>query len=152
MLLPAPPLASSPSATTKVDPKIDLLSGDAFSSPTTENVLALVPVGGEPQPASPISQQNALALVDMFSSPRNSQSPYSAGQTHPSSPQFRQQSFNSSQPGLYPNGSVPGITYAQGSNGAWNEQISQQQQSPSPVYGMFLSHSSCILFYLQINK
>ncbi|KAK4730339.1 hypothetical protein R3W88_023327 [Solanum pinnatisectum] len=95
LLLPAPPSASIPSTTTKVDPKIDLLSGDDFSSPTTENVLTLVPVGGEPEPASPVSQQNALALVDMFSSPSNSQSPYSAGQTHASSPQFRQQSFTS---------------------------------------------------------
>ncbi|KAL3361409.1 hypothetical protein AABB24_014359 [Solanum stoloniferum] len=135
LLLPAPP-ANIPSTTTKVDPKIDLLSGDDFSSPTTENVLALVPVGGEPQPASPVSHQNALALVDMFSSPSNSQSPYSAGQTHASSPQFRQQSFTSTQSALYPNGSVPGTTYTQGSNTAWNEQISQQQQqSPSPVYG-----------------
>lgn len=136
LLLPAPPSANIPSTTTKVDPKIDLLSGDDFSSPTTENVLALVPVGGEPQPASPVSHQNALALVDMFSSPSNSQSPYSAGQTHASSPQFRQQSFTSTQSALYPNGSVPGTTYTQGSNTAWNEQISQQQQqSPSPVYG-----------------
>ncbi|KAH0646701.1 hypothetical protein KY284_034585 [Solanum tuberosum] len=136
LLLPAPPSASIPSTTTKVDPKIDLLSGDDFSSPTTENVLALVPVGGEPQPASPVSHQNALALVDMFSSPSNSQSPYSAGQTHASSPQFRQQSFTSTQSALHPNGSVPGTTYTQGSNTAWNEQISQQQQqSPSPVYG-----------------
>ncbi|KAL3361413.1 hypothetical protein AABB24_014363 [Solanum stoloniferum] len=72
----------------------------------------------------------------MFSSPSNSQSPYSAGQTHASSPQFRQQSFTSTQSALYPNGSVPGTTYTQGSNTAWNEQISQQQlQSPSPVYG-----------------
>lgn len=136
LLLPAPASANIPSTTTKVDPKIDLLSGDDFSSPTTENVLALVPVGGEPQPASPVSQQNALALVDMFSSPSNSQSPYSAGQTHASSPQFRQQSFTPTQSALYPNGSVPGTTYTQGSNTAWNEQISQQQQqSPSPVYG-----------------
>ncbi|KAG5591970.1 hypothetical protein H5410_042484 [Solanum commersonii] len=87
LLLPSPPSASIPS-TTKVDPKIDLLSGDDFSSPTTENVPTLVPVGGEPEPASPVSQQNALALVDMFSSPSNSQSPYSAGQTNASSPQF----------------------------------------------------------------
>ncbi|KAH0741142.1 hypothetical protein KY290_034185 [Solanum tuberosum] len=101
LLLPAPPSASIPSTTTKVDPKIDLLSGDDFSSPTTENVLTLVPVGGEPEPASPVSQQNALALS-----------------------------------ALYPNGSVPGTTYTQASNTAWNEQISQQQlQSPSPVYG-----------------
>ncbi|CAN4076541.1 unnamed protein product [Withania somnifera] len=135
LLLPAPPSASSPSTTSKVDPKIDLLSGDDFSSPTTENVLALVPVGGEPQPARPVSQQNALALVDMFSSPSNSQSPYSAGKMHPSSPQFRQQSFNSTQPASYPNGNVPGTTYTQGPDAAWNEQILQQQLSRSPGYG-----------------
>ena len=91
MLLPAPASANIPSTTTKVDPKIDLLSGDDFSSPTTENVLALVPVGGEPQPASPVSHHNAHALVDMVSSPSNSQSPHSSGQTHASFPQFRQQ-------------------------------------------------------------
>ncbi|WMV42884.1 hypothetical protein MTR67_036269 [Solanum verrucosum] len=50
-----------------------------------------------PEPASPVSQQNAPALVDMVSSPSNSQSPYSVGQTHASSPQFRQQSFTSTQ-------------------------------------------------------
>uniref|UniRef100_A0A3Q7IF58 Uncharacterized protein n=1 Tax=Solanum lycopersicum TaxID=4081 RepID=A0A3Q7IF58_SOLLC len=134
LLLPAPPSASSPS-TTKVDPKIDLLSGDDFSSPTTENVLALVPVGGEPQSASPFTEE-CLDLVDMFSPPSNSQSPYSADQTHASSPQFRQQSFTSTLSALYPNGRVHGTTYTQGSNMAWNEQISQQQQqSPSPVYG-----------------
>ncbi|TMW96659.1 hypothetical protein EJD97_007034 [Solanum chilense] len=94
LLLPAPPSASSPSTTTKVDPKIDLLSGDDFSSPTTENVLALVPVGGEPQSASPFTEE-CLDLVDMFSPPSNSQSPYSADQTLASSPQFRQQSFTS---------------------------------------------------------
>ncbi|WMV42876.1 hypothetical protein MTR67_036261 [Solanum verrucosum] len=55
LLLPGPPSASIPSTTTKVDPKIDVLSGDDFSSPTTENVPTLVPVGGEPEPASPVS-------------------------------------------------------------------------------------------------
>ncbi|XP_009768540.1 TOM1-like protein 9 isoform X1 [Nicotiana sylvestris] len=135
LLLPAPPSASSPSTTANVGPKIDLLSGDDFSLPTAADALALVPVGGEPQPASPVSQQNALALVDMFSPPGNSQSPYSVGQKHPSSPQFQQQSFSSTLPSMYPNGSAPGTTYTQGSNAAWNGQISQQQQSSSPVYG-----------------
>lgn len=152
LLLPAPPSASSPSTTANVGPKIDLLSGDDFSLPTAADALALVPVGGEPQPASPVSQQNALALVDMFSPPSNSQSLYSVGQTHPSSPQFQQQSFNPTQPSLYPNGSAPVTTYTQGSNAAWNGQISQQQQSSSPVYGAFLCHSACILFAYTVGN
>nr|XP_016434799.1 PREDICTED: uncharacterized protein LOC107761140 isoform X2 [Nicotiana tabacum] len=131
LLLPAPTSANGPSATpTKVDPKMDLLSGD-FGSPTAENALALVPVG-EPQPANP-SQQNALAILDMFSQPSTTPSTYSVGQANPSSPQFQQQqNFHSVQPSLYPNGSVPGMTYAQGSNPAWNGQMSQQQQPASP--------------------
>lgn len=129
LLLPAPTSATP----AKVDPKMDLLSGD-FDSPTAENALALVPVG-EPQPASP-SQQNALAILDMFSQPSTTPSTYSVGQANPSSPQFQQQqNFHSVQPSLYPNGSVPGMTYAQGSNPDWNGQMSQQQQPASPGYG-----------------
>ncbi|KAJ8552136.1 hypothetical protein K7X08_028579 [Anisodus acutangulus] len=135
LLLPAPPSANALSTTpTKVVPMIDLLSGNDFGSPTAENALALVPVG-EPQPASP-SQQNSLAILDMFSQPSTTPSTYSVGQAHPSSPQFQQQqNFHSLQPSLYPNGSVPGMSYAQGSNPAWNGQMPQQQQPASPVYG-----------------
>ncbi|CAN4120223.1 unnamed protein product [Withania somnifera] len=135
LLLPAPPSANGVSTTpTKVDPMIDLLSGNDFGSATTENALALVPVG-EPQPASP-SQQNALAIIDMFSQPSTTPSVYSAGQAHPSSPQFQQpQNFYSVHPSLYPNGSVPGMSYTQGSTPASNEQMSQQQQPATPVYG-----------------
>ncbi|XP_055833590.1 TOM1-like protein 9 [Solanum dulcamara] len=135
LLLPAPPSANGQSTTpTKVVPMIDLLSGIDFGSPTAEDALALVPVG-EPQPASP-SQQNAVAILDMFSQPSTTPSTNSVGQAHPSSPQFQQQpNFHSVQPSLYPNGSVPGMSYAQGSTPAWNEQMSQQQQPASPVYG-----------------
>ncbi|XP_019253308.1 PREDICTED: TOM1-like protein 2 [Nicotiana attenuata] len=131
LLLPAPTSTNGPSTTpTKVDPKMDLLSGD-FGSPTAENALALVPVG-EPQPASP-SQQNALAILDMFSQPSTTPSTYSVGEAHPLSPQFQQQqNFHSLQPSLYPNESVAGMTYAQGSSPAWNSQMSQQQQPASP--------------------
>ncbi|KAL3844163.1 hypothetical protein ACJIZ3_001566 [Penstemon smallii] len=139
--IPAP-LRTNPSI---ADPKIDLLSGDDFNSPTA-NSLALVPVG-EPQPASPVtSQQNALALVNMFSQSNNNESLNSIGQAYPSSPQFQQQqNFQSPQPSIYTNGSVSGSIptqheqsqslYAQGSSSAWNGQITQQQQPPSPVYG-----------------
>lgn len=132
--LPAPPSANGQSTTpTEVVPMIDLLSGIDFGSPTAENALALVPVG-EPQTASP-SQQNALAILDMFAQPSTTPT-NSVGQAHPSSPQFQQQqNFHSVQPSSYPNGSVPGVSYPQGSTPAWNEQMSQQQQPASPVYG-----------------
>ncbi|KAL3354706.1 hypothetical protein AABB24_019046 [Solanum stoloniferum] len=134
-LLPAPPSANGQSTIpTEVVPMIDLLSGIDFGSPTAENALALVPVGG-PQPANP-SQQNALAIFDMFAQPSTTPSTNSVGQAHPSSPQVQQQqNFHPVQPSLYPNGSVPGMSYAQGSTPAWNEQMSQQQQPASPVYG-----------------
>ncbi|CAA3002584.1 TOM1 2 [Olea europaea subsp. europaea] len=138
LALPAPPASSGQSTTpTKADPKIDLLSGDDFS-------LAIVPVG-EPQPASPAaSQQNALALIDMFSQSNNIPSSNSVGQAHPSSPQFQQQqNFQYPKSPLSPNGTVSGpmfpqnelSLYSQGSTSPWNGQITQQQQPPSPVYG-----------------
>ncbi|KAL0311983.1 UNVERIFIED_CONTAM: TOM1-like protein 9 [Sesamum radiatum] len=150
LLLPAPPTINGQLTTpTKADPKIDLLSGDDFNSPTA-NSLALVPVG-QPQPASPVaSQQNALALVDMFSESNNNQPLNSTRQPHSSSVQFQQQTnFNSQQPSLYPNGSVSGpmqpqhqqSLYSQGSASAWNGQMTQQQQPPSPVYGAQSSSS-----------
>ncbi|KAL0330338.1 UNVERIFIED_CONTAM: TOM1-like protein 9 [Sesamum radiatum] len=150
LLLPGPSTTNGQLTTpTKADPKIDLLSGDDFNSPTA-NSLALVPVG-QPQPASPVaSQQNALALVDMFSDSNNNQPLNSTGQAHPSSLQFQHQTnFNSQQPSLYPNGSVSGpmqpqheqSLYLQGSASAWNGQMTQQQQPPSPVYGAQSSSS-----------
>lgn len=156
--LPAPPTPNGQlTASTKAAPKIDLLSGDDFNSPTA-NSLALVPVG-DPQSANPVpSQQNALALVDMFSESTNNQPLNSAGQAYSSSPQFQQQSnFQSPQPSLYPNGNVPGTTgtqyeqsqslYAQGP-AVWNGQIAQQQQPPSPVYGASQLNFSLILPFL----
>ncbi|KAL6524091.1 hypothetical protein OROMI_031186 [Orobanche minor] len=143
--LPTPASVNSQLTTpTKADPKIDLLSGDDFNSPTA-NSLALVSVG-QPQPPSPVaSHQNALALVDMFSESSNNQPSNSIGQTYPSSPQLQQQpGFHPPQPSsLYPNGTVPSpmfpqpdqSLYSQGSASAWNGQLTQQQQEPSTVYG-----------------
>ncbi|KAG5562585.1 hypothetical protein RHGRI_005344 [Rhododendron griersonianum] len=144
LMLPAPPITNGQATTpAKVDPKMDLLSGDDFNSPTAENTLAIVPVG-EPQPASPIANhQNALALVDMFSQNNNNQ-PYS------SMPQYQQQqNFQPPQNSVYPNGIGSNMMapqyeqplYTQGSNSAWNGQILPQQQPPSPVYGAFLIQS-----------
>ncbi|XP_073129452.1 TOM1-like protein 9 isoform X2 [Henckelia pumila] len=143
LLLPAPVATTSQSTSpTNAGPKIDLLSGDDFNSPTA-NSLALVPVG-EPHPASPVaSQQNALALVDMFSQSNNNQPANPMGQVNPSSPQFQQPNFQSSQPLVYPNGAVSGpmlpqyeqSMHSQASSSAWNGQITQQQQPASPSYG-----------------
>nr|GMC49096.1 TOM1-like protein 9 [Ipomoea batatas] len=150
LLLPAPPSANGQSITpTKTGPKMDLLSGDDFGSPAAENSLALVPVGVvEAQPANQVPQQNALVLVDMFSETSNPQSTYTVGQTHPSSSQFpQQQNFQSPQQSFYTNGTASGTMlpqqeqspYLQGSNTAWNGQMTQQPQpqpqQPSPVYG-----------------
>ncbi|XP_058200896.1 TOM1-like protein 9 [Rhododendron vialii] len=144
LMLPAPPITNGQAKTpTKVDPKMDLLSGDDFNSPTAENTLAIVPVG-EPQSASPVANhQNALALVDMFSQNNNNQ-PYS------SMPQYQQQqNFQPPQNSVYPNGIGSNMMapqyeqplYTQGANSAWNGQILPQQQPPSPVYGAQSSSS-----------
>ncbi|XP_073129899.1 TOM1-like protein 9 [Henckelia pumila] len=132
-IIPTPLETNAPLATpTKAAPIIDLLSGDT---------LALVPVA-EPQPASPVaSQQNALALVDMFSSSYNNQSSNIVGQGYSSSPQFSQ-NVQTPQPLLNSNGSAAGPElprygqplYPQGSSSMWNGQMTQQQQPPSPVY------------------
>ncbi|XP_073019563.1 TOM1-like protein 9 [Primulina eburnea] len=133
---PAPPETNAQLATpTKAAPIIDLLSGDT---------LALVPVA-EPQPASPVtSQQNALALVDMFSPNNNNNNITSntIGQGYSSSPQFPQ-NVQIPQPLLHSNGSLSGSglpqygqpLYPQGSSSMWNGQMTQQQQPPSQVYG-----------------
>lgn len=146
LALPAPPAANGVATPTTPPPKMDLLSGDDFNSPTTEISLAIVPVSvGGPQPAAPASEQNALALVDMFAQSNSAQTTNSAGQAYPSSPQFQQQqNFQTAQ---YPNGNIPGTRltpfeqtlYQQGSNAAtWNGPGTQQQQPPSPVYGSSL--------------
>ncbi|KAF3446435.1 hypothetical protein FNV43_RR11614 [Rhamnella rubrinervis] len=143
LLLPAPS-TNGPAPPTKVDPKMDLLSGDDFSSPKADNSLALVPVGGQ-QPTSSASDQNAIVLLDMFSDSNNvpnsvnTQSANLPGQNNPLTPQAQQQqNFQSPQGGFYPNGSLPNMGAPQYGNApAWNGQITQpqQQQPQSPVYG-----------------
>ncbi|KAE9587044.1 putative GAT domain-containing protein [Lupinus albus] len=148
LLLPAPPTSNGSALPAKIDPKWDLLSGDDYNSPKTENSLALVPVG-EQQPASPMSQQNALVLFDMFSNSSNASTSVNAqptnvaGQTNQLGPQFQQQQNFISQSALYPNGNVPNggspryehSPYTQSRDPGWNGQAAQQQQPPSPVYG-----------------
>ncbi|KAI4376303.1 hypothetical protein MLD38_014083 [Melastoma candidum] len=147
LLLPAPPSSSGPSPPAKMDPKIDLLSGDDYSSPKAEPSLALVPVG-VPQAATVQSQQNALVLFDMFSdgntqpNPVNTQNGSPTVQSNnPTTLQFQQQpSLQPPQFGVYTNGNsqTAGFTqpdqsfYAQGPSSVWN---GQQQQPSSPGFG-----------------
>ncbi|XP_042485791.1 TOM1-like protein 9 [Macadamia integrifolia] len=154
LLLPAPPGSSGPAtAPARVDPNMDLLSGENYNSPTsgvTDHSLALVPVG-EPQQTSPVSNQNTLALSNMFSQNSsgtdsfNSQMVYQGGPTYPTSPQFSQQRpMQFPQSPFYPNGSTPNMgptQYEQSpyGNPAWNGQVSQgmnqQQQQQQTFYG-----------------
>jgi len=139
LLLPAPSTSNGSAPPVKVDPKWDLLSGEEYNSPKADNSLALVPV--EQQPASPVSQQNALVPFDMFSNGNNVLTPVN---TQPIAPQFQQQTIIS-QGAFYPNGSMPIVgspryeqsLYTQNIGPAWNGQVvqQQQQQPPSPVYG-----------------
>ncbi|KAF3552453.1 hypothetical protein DY000_02010100 [Brassica cretica] len=137
LALQAPPVANG-----SANSKIDLLSGDD---------LALVPVG-PPQPASPIaSDQNALALIDMF--PDNTSSPSiataptgnSAPQSSPLTPQFHQQpTSQAGEVGLQQsNGFSPQAGYSQfeqqtsyGASSPWHSQPANQMQQPQqPSYG-----------------
>ncbi|PSR91792.1 TOM1-like protein [Actinidia chinensis var. chinensis] len=147
LLLPAPTTTNGPATTTptKVDPKMDLLSGDGFDSPSAVNTLAIVPVG-DLQSTSPVAnQQNAVALVDPFSHSNNNQPVSPVGQAYTSTPQYQQQqqNFQPPQTAVYPNGIGPNMMvpqyeqsiYTQGANPAWNVQISPQQQPPLSVHG-----------------
>lgn len=152
LLLPAPPATNGPTAPVAANPKMDLLSGDDYNSPKAETSLALVPVG-EPQPTTPLSQQNALVLFDMFSGGNNAsntvntQPAHLAGQTNSLTPQLQQQqNFHSPEVGVYPNGSAPNMgspryepsVYMHSTVPAWNGQLPQQQQPASPVFGALL--------------
>lgn len=118
----------------KAGPSIDLLSGDDYDSPKADNSLALVLVGDQ-QPASPLSEQNAIVLYDMFSDANNVNThpvmPTNvSGQVSPLAPQVQQQQILYTQGGFYSNGSA--APYYQP---AWNGQVAQQQQPSTAVYG-----------------
>ncbi|KAL1562221.1 TOM1-like protein 9 [Salvia divinorum] len=134
----APPATNNQLTTTA---KVDLLSGDDFNLLTADS-LALVPFSG-PKPLSPVaSQQNILALVDMYPQ-SNIQSSNSNGQAYSSLSHFQQQSNGQSpQPSLRRNRSASSLmvpqhdqlTYSQGSAFTWNGQTNQQQLPDSPIY------------------
>ncbi|KAG1346714.1 TOM1-like protein 9 [Cocos nucifera] len=153
--LPAPP-ASNGAATSLaiIDPNMDLLSGEDFSKPTSENSLALVPVTDLVDgSASSGTEHSILALSDIFSQNSNnsnkptnaidSNAAYPASQTYPAAPQLQ---LEPQQSTYYSNGSVrnSGVpqyeqaAYIQGiqlnqANPAWNNQsshgLSSQQQA-----------------------
>ncbi|XP_022962307.1 TOM1-like protein 9 [Cucurbita moschata] len=162
-LLPAPASTNGPAPPGRVEPSVDLLSGD-FNSPKAETSLALVPVGEQQPNNPPASDQNALVLFDMFSDGNNASNPANpppispGGQSpHPHASQFQQQqqqqqqqqpNVHSPQAGFYPNGNVTNMgspnyeqsMYMQGPGSPWNGPIPQQQQQqlqqpPSPGYG-----------------
>lgn len=151
---PIPPVNGSAATPTKAEPKIDLLSGDFlsgddFNAPAGQDTLALVPVSAEP--ASPVaSQQNALALVDMFSTSSNTQDPlssqpgFSAGQAYPTHEFQQQHNLQPPQSAPYANGMATSMGlpqyeqsgYPQATGTPWSAQVAQQQpQSPSSAYG-----------------
>ncbi|GAV90261.1 VHS domain-containing protein/GAT domain-containing protein [Cephalotus follicularis] len=149
LFLPAPPATNGSTPSAAVNPKMDLLSGDDYASPKAETSHALVPVG-EAQPTTPLSQQNALALFDMFSDGSNAANSVNTQpanlsiHTNPLTPQFQQQhNFQTPDAGFYPNGSTPSMgsppyeqsSYTQVTGSAWNGQLSQQQQPASPANG-----------------
>ncbi|KAL4335726.1 hypothetical protein GQ457_07G038440 [Hibiscus cannabinus] len=115
-----------------VGPKMDLLSSGNDNSPKAET-LALVPLG-EPQQTTPVSQQNALVLIDMFSDGNTTsdsariQSSGSAGQTNPSTPQIKQQQ---QQQNFRANIGSSGYeqSHAQVTDPTWNGQMVQQHQN-----------------------
>ncbi|CAL5206546.1 unnamed protein product [Lathyrus oleraceus] len=150
LMLPAPATSNGSAVPAKVDPKWDLLSGDTYGSPKADTSLALVPLG-EQHAASPVSDQNALVLFDMFSNgdsaptsvnTQPTQQTNVAGQSGPFTPQFQQQQTFISQGGFYPNGSVPNAgsphyeqsLHTQSTGPVWNGQVAEQQQPASP-YG-----------------
>lgn len=129
-LLAAPPAPNGPSnPSAKMEPHIDLLSGDA---------LALVPIS-QPSASPPSDQHNMLelALVDMFPGNNNAptldtQAVAPAAQATPSTPQFQQQQQQQPPQPLESN------IY---SNGVLNTMQPQYEQTPY-MQNAYLNHSS----------
>ncbi|PKA63468.1 hypothetical protein AXF42_Ash005363 [Apostasia shenzhenica] len=149
LALPGPPASNSSSAPpTKVDPHLDLLSGEDYRSSAPGNLQAIVPVDVAPSP--PASDQNILALVDMFpqsntqSSSIYQSSSFDSGIVHPSTqtpPAAPHQLLQQVQhPSIHSNGSILNSTAPQFLHGTqvnnaspgWNV----QQQLPDQSYNI----------------
>ncbi|MQL75005.1 hypothetical protein Taro_007377, partial [Colocasia esculenta] len=172
LALPAPPSSNGTGTSLAlVDPRIDLLSGEEYSTPTAENALALVPVS-EPS-AHLTSDQNLLALSDVFTAdanssnkqngPLGSNSSQPVPQTYSSLPLQPQQAPLSSlplsqQPSYYSNGGPANVNLpqyeqrlnVQGAqldivNTSWNGQAAVHHLSPRHqelAYGMDDQHGA----------
>ncbi|XP_076908545.1 TOM1-like protein 9 isoform X2 [Bidens hawaiensis] len=137
----------------KVDASFDLLSGDGFGSSNASDSLAIVPVGETQATDTPLTQSNALALVDMFSAQPQQPSNMPAQQPqnqYMSAQQPQTQYMPAQQPSLYPNGNVGILAppqneawsqYNQGNNPVWNGNMVQQHQPSSPGFGAATSGS-----------
>ncbi|KAI7991161.1 TOM1-like protein 9 [Camellia lanceoleosa] len=114
---------------------MDLLSGDDFNSPSSANTLAIVPA--EPQSNSPVAnQQNALALVDMFSQNNNNQPVYPVGQAYrPSTPQLQQQqNFQPPQTSVYSNRIGPNMMVPQYEQPLYTQGPQSNSSLPPPPW------------------
>ncbi|WOK97218.1 target of Myb protein 1-like [Canna indica] len=153
-LLPTPSNGSATSSA-KVNSSLDLLSGEDFNKPSTENLLAVVPVSSPV--GSSASDQNIWALADVFPPNNTSNTNNNTANTSDSSSAFpaqpsyaagsnlQLQAQQTPHPAPLTNGGIPSsatqfeqASYNQGvqlnqANTRWNDQVappySQQQQS-----------------------
>ncbi|RRT85338.1 hypothetical protein B296_00008781 [Ensete ventricosum] len=100
----------------KIEPSMDLISGDDYNKPATENLLALVPAS-EPLP-NIASEQNVLTLPEMFppiisnsssTNPANcfdSNSGIPAQQKYPAGTNIQMQVHLVQQPALFTSGGI----------------------------------------------
>lgn len=156
LLLPAPPTSNgSAKPPARVDPNMDLLSGDDYNTPPAENPLALVPVNA-PLTNLSASDQNVLALADMFAEASNAKTSNNPNSTFSSNPAFPEPQvfpaatpqLQHSQPGLYPNGGSQNsgtLHYQPAANGhgtqlnhnkpVWNGEVSQGFNPQQQTFG-----------------
>ncbi|XP_074572858.1 TOM1-like protein 9 [Curcuma longa] len=139
--LPTPPQPDGPkSSSVKLDPNMDLLSGDNYNKPAKDDLLALVPVD---QPATnSASDQNILALADMFpptninssTPPTNSfdsNSAFPPQQIYPagsgSNLQMQLQQTSQSHAAPFGNGSIPNSVASQFEQTSYNNGVQLNQ-------------------------
>ncbi|KAI3894171.1 hypothetical protein MKX03_003728 [Papaver bracteatum] len=124
----------------KVDPKMDLLSGEDF-----DNSLALVPVDA-PQPTTHVSSQqnNILALTNMFSQSNInsvSQPTYGAGQTYPPTSQFQPQQQQTFYTNGSPQSSIKAFPPPPWEVQATNNIVTNPHQPPKQMTQVVVTHT-----------
>ncbi|CAD5167791.1 unnamed protein product [Musa acuminata subsp. malaccensis] len=137
----SPASCDSAISSAKIEPSMDLISGDDYNKPATENLLALVPAS---EPLTNVaSEQNVLRLAEMFppiisnsssTNPANrfdSNSGIPAQQTYPAGTNIQLQVHLIQQPALFTSGGI------QSSGAPQFEQASRDQ-------GVQLTHMSIV--------